>query len=83
MPVYGAKTQFATQDETLPLTGKTVSRHTESHRIRLVLFLYYVRAVDPTIRMPLNDIATEQTKATDKTQVETSALCTLLQLSKS
>jgi hypothetical protein len=26
--------------------------------------LYYARAVDPTVLMPLNDIATEQTKAT-------------------
>jgi hypothetical protein len=30
--------------------------------------LYYARAVDPTVLMPLNDIATEQTKATEKTQ---------------
>jgi hypothetical protein len=30
--------------------------------------LYYDRAVDPTVLMPLNDIATEQTKATGKTQ---------------
>jgi hypothetical protein len=28
--------------------------------------LYYARAVDPTVLMPLNDIATEQTKATEK-----------------
>jgi hypothetical protein len=30
--------------------------------------LYYSRAVDPTVLMPLNVIATEQTKATEKTQ---------------
>jgi predicted protein tyrosine phosphatase len=30
--------------------------------------LYYAREVDPTVSMPLNDIATEQTKATEKTQ---------------
>jgi hypothetical protein len=30
--------------------------------------LYYARAVDPTVLMPLNDISTEQTKATEKTQ---------------
>jgi hypothetical protein len=29
---------------------------------------YYARAVDPTVIMPLNGIATEQTKATVKTQ---------------
>jgi hypothetical protein len=33
--------------------------------------LYYAKAVDPTVLMPLNDIATEQTKATEKTQSAT------------
>jgi hypothetical protein len=33
--------------------------------------LYYVRAVDPTVFMPLNDIATEQTKATKQTEAAT------------
>jgi hypothetical protein len=36
--------------------------------------LYYARAVDPTVLMPLNDIATEQTKATKKTQAATNQL---------
>jgi hypothetical protein len=36
--------------------------------------LYYARAVDPTVLMPLNDIATEQTKATGKTQAATNKL---------
>jgi hypothetical protein len=31
--------------------------------------LYYARAVDLTVLIPLNDIATDQTKATEKTQV--------------
>jgi hypothetical protein len=63
-PVYGAKTQYTTKDETPPLTPKqclTIRKVTGSA-------LYYARAVDPTILMPLNDIATEQTKATEKTQ---------------
>jgi hypothetical protein len=30
--------------------------------------LYYSRAVDPTVIIPLNDIATEQTRATEKTK---------------
>jgi hypothetical protein len=60
-PVYGAKTKYATKDETPPLTAqKSV--------------LYYATAVDPTILMPLNDIATEQTKATEKTQAATNQL---------
>jgi hypothetical protein len=58
-PVYGAKTQYASQDETPPLTAKqclNIQKVTGS-------VLYYARAVYPTVLMPLNDIATEQTKA--------------------
>jgi hypothetical protein len=36
--------------------------------------LYYARAVNPTVLMPLNDIAMEQTKATEKTQTTTNQL---------
>jgi hypothetical protein len=63
-PVYGAKTQYATKDETTPRTDKeclTIQKVAGS-------ILYYARAVDPTVLMPLNEIATEQTKATEKTQ---------------
>jgi hypothetical protein len=61
-PVYGAKTQYATKDETPLLTAQqclTIQKVTGS-------VLYYARAVAPTDLMPLNDIATEQTKATEK-----------------
>jgi hypothetical protein len=67
MPVYGTKTQYATKDETPPLTAKkclAIQKVTGS-------VLYYARAVDPTVLMPLNDIATEQTKATEKNQAAT------------
>jgi hypothetical protein len=63
-PVYGAKTQYATKDETPPITAKqclTIQKFTRS-------VLYYAQAVDPTVLMPLNDITTEQTKANEKTQ---------------
>jgi hypothetical protein len=69
-PVYGAKTQYATKDETPPLMEKqclNIQKVTGS-------VLYYARAVDPTVMMPLNDIATEQKKATDKTQAATNQL---------
>jgi hypothetical protein len=69
-PVYGAKTQYATKDETPPLTAEqclTIQKVTGS-------VLYYARAVDPTVLMPLNDIAAEQTKATEKTQAATNQL---------
>jgi hypothetical protein len=36
--------------------------------------LYYTQAVDPIVLMPLNDIAKEQTKATEKTQAATNQL---------
>jgi hypothetical protein len=74
MPVYGAKTQYATQDETPPLTAKqclNIQKVTGS-------VLYYAIALDPTILMPLNDIATEQTKVNDKTQAETDKLLDVL-----
>jgi hypothetical protein len=61
-PVYGAKTQYATKDETPPLTAKqclTIQKVTGS-------VLYYARAVEPTVLMLLNDIATEQTKVMEK-----------------
>jgi hypothetical protein len=69
-PVYGEKNQYATQDETPPLTAKQCSN------IQKVTgsVLYYARAVYQTILMPLNDISTEQTKATEKTQAATNKL---------
>jgi hypothetical protein len=69
-PVYGAKTQYTTKDETPPLTATqcfTIQKVTGS-------ILYYTRAVDPTVLMPLNDIATDQTKSTEKTQAATNQL---------
>jgi hypothetical protein len=63
-PVYGAKMPYATQDETPLLSDKqctTIQKITGS-------VLYYYRAVDPTVSMPLNDIATEQTTAPEKTK---------------
>jgi hypothetical protein len=64
IPSYGAKTQYATRDETPLLSAKqctNIQKITGS-------VLYYARAVDPTVRMPLNDIAIEQAKATENTQ---------------
>jgi hypothetical protein len=52
------------KDETPPLSAKqclTIQKVTGS-------VLYYTHAVDPTVLMPLNDIKTEQTKATEKTR---------------
>jgi hypothetical protein len=69
-PVYGAKTQYATRDETPPLSVKqciTIQKVKGS-------VLYYAGAIDPTVLMPLNDIAMEQTKVMDKTQAATNQM---------
>jgi hypothetical protein len=69
-PVYGAKTQYATKDETPPLTSKqclTIQKVTGS-------IFHYSREVDPTDLMPIDDIATEQTKATEKIQAATNKM---------
>jgi hypothetical protein len=75
MPVCGAKTQYATHDETPTLTAKqciNIQKVTRS-------VLYYAREVDSTVLMPLNDIATEKTKTTDKTQAATVQLLDYLE----
>jgi hypothetical protein len=59
-PVYGAKSQYATRDETSLVSGKqctNIQKITGS-------VLYYAREVDPTVCVPINDITMEQTKAT-------------------
>jgi hypothetical protein len=69
-PVYDAKTQYATKDETPPFIAKqclTIQKVTGS-------VLYYARAVDPTVLMPLNDIAAEQAKAAEKRQAATNQM---------
>jgi hypothetical protein len=63
-PIYGAKTQYATRDVTPLLSAKQC---TNIQNITGSVF-YYARAVYPMVIMPINDIATEQTKATEKTQ---------------
>jgi hypothetical protein len=61
-PVYGAKIQYATRNETSLLSSKQC---TNIQKINGSV-LYYTRAVYPTVIIPLNDISTEQTKATEK-----------------
>jgi hypothetical protein len=70
MPVYSAKTQNATQDETPHLAAKQCLN---IQKVTVSIF-YYARAVDPTVMMPLNDTATEKTKAPEKIQAETNQL---------
>jgi hypothetical protein len=61
-PVYGAKTQYAMKYETPTLTAQqclTIQKVTGS-------VMYYAIAVDPTVLMPLNDIATEKLRRPKK-----------------
>jgi hypothetical protein len=63
-PIYGAKTQCVEDTQDSPdLSPKEV---THLQQIRGTL-LYYARAVDPTLMMPVNVLASEQTKATAAT----------------
>jgi hypothetical protein len=68
--VYGTNTQYEMKDETPSLSA------TQCLTVQKVTgyVLYYAREVDPTILMPLNEIATEQTKATEKTQADPNQL---------
>jgi hypothetical protein len=63
-PVYGAKSQYVEDDNNSPvLSAKDV---TKLQQLTGTL-LYYARAVDPTLIMPINVLASEQTKATADT----------------
>jgi hypothetical protein len=89
-PIYGAKTQFV-KDETISpaISDKDVNKLQQLTGT----LLYYARAVDPTLIMPINVLASEQSNATSVTADKVikllnyfnthPSLCTLLQLSKS
>jgi hypothetical protein len=63
-PIYEANTQYATRDETPLLSAKQCT----TIRKITVSVLYYSREVDHTVIIPLSDISTEPTTATEKTQ---------------
>jgi hypothetical protein len=63
-PMYGAKTQFVSDPTTSPaLSDKDVNKLQQLTRT----LLYYTRAVDPTLIMPINMLASEQSNATEVT----------------
>jgi hypothetical protein len=63
-PVYGAKTQYVEDKNNSPaLSDKDVNKLQQLTG----KLLYYARAVDPTLIMPINVLASEQTKATADT----------------
>jgi hypothetical protein len=63
-PIYGAKTQFVSDPTPSPaLTDKDVNKLQQLTGT----LLYYARAVDPTLIMPINLLASEQSNATEVT----------------
>jgi hypothetical protein len=63
-PIYGAKTQFVSDPTPIPaLSDKDVNKLQELTRT----LLYYARAVDPTLIMPIKVLASEQSNATEVT----------------
>jgi hypothetical protein len=63
-PIYGAKTQFVNETTPKPaLSDKDVNRLQQLTGT----LLYYARAVDPTLSMPINILASEESNATEVT----------------
>jgi hypothetical protein len=63
-PVYGAKTQYVENETTSPaLSAQDVNRLQQLTGT----LLYYARAVDPTLIMPINVLASEQSRSTADT----------------
>jgi hypothetical protein len=59
-PVYGQKRQLVLEDDTAPLSAD----RTKFIQQVVGVFLYYARAVDPTMLHPINAIASQQAKPT-------------------
>jgi hypothetical protein len=60
-PIYGAKTQYVEDETTSPaLSNKDINKLQQLTGT----LLNYARAVDPTLIMPINGLASEQSKAT-------------------
>jgi hypothetical protein len=63
-PIYGAKTQFVTERITSPtLSDKEINKLQQLTGT----LLYYARALDPTLIVPINVLASEQSTATNVT----------------
>jgi hypothetical protein len=63
-PMYGAKTKFVNDETTSPaLSDKYVNKLQQLTGT----LLYYARAVDPTLIIPINVLASEQSNATEVT----------------
>jgi hypothetical protein len=63
-PIYGAKTQFV--NETTPIPARSDKDANKLQQLTGKL-PYYARAVDPTLIMPFNVLASEKSSATEVT----------------
>jgi hypothetical protein len=63
-PIYGAKTQFVS--DPIPSPAHSDKDVNKLQQLTGTL-LYYARAVDPTLIMPINVLASEQSNATEVT----------------
>jgi hypothetical protein len=63
-PIYGAKTQFVGDETISPALSDKDANKLQQLTGTL---LYYVRAIYPTLTMPINVLASEQSKATEVT----------------
>jgi hypothetical protein len=62
-PMYGAKTQFVSDPTPSPVISDK-----DVNKLQLTgTLIYYARAVDPTLIMPINVLASEQSNATEVT----------------
>jgi hypothetical protein len=67
-PIYGAKTQFVSDPTPSPaLSNKDVNKDVNKLQQLTGTLLYYTRAVAPTLIMPINVLASEQSNATEVT----------------
>jgi len=63
--IYGAKMQYAEQVDDTPLLDKEGQKYVQSVTPTL---LYYARAVDPTLLVPLSAVAAHQSVPTEETK---------------
>jgi hypothetical protein len=66
-PIYGAKTQFVNDETTSPPFPKKMSTNYNNLQQLTGMLLYYARAVDTTLIMPINVLASEQSNVTEVT----------------
>jgi hypothetical protein len=64
LPIYGTKTQFVNDATSSPaLSDKDVNKLQQLTS----MLLYYARSVDPTLSMPINVLASKESKSTEVT----------------